>query len=138
MSNEYVSKVYEHINKVKENYKLLTGNVLYGHDETSIYLIERPSRNTSEAERLLYHQNNNQHHWQYWVLITDEGDLRPLDMPDCYVAEMVCDWAAKLNNDGNKLILYWCDLRKKIISTANTDKLISKYVDKLSKLLIKN
>lgn len=35
----------------------------------------------------LNHIHNNPHHWEYWVL-----DGEPLDMPDKYIKEMVCDW----------------------------------------------
>lgn len=40
-----------------------------------------------------YHQKRNKHHWQYWVLIYDNGRMEPLEMPDKYVREMVADWA---------------------------------------------
>lgn len=38
------------------------------------------------------HQKINKHHWQYWVLIMDKGDVVPLDMPDLYRREMLADW----------------------------------------------
>jgi len=45
----------------------------------------------------LKHQNRNKHHWQYWILITDDGKdwggkTRCLDIPDNYIKEMVADW----------------------------------------------
>lgn len=48
----------------------------------------------------LHHIHNNPHHWQYWVLIHDDGPidapngnkLMALDMPDEYILEMICDW----------------------------------------------
>lgn len=42
----------------------------------------------------LNHIHNNPHHWQHWVLINDnpeEGEIL-IDMPDCYIIEMICDW----------------------------------------------
>lgn len=39
-----------------------------------------------------YHQKHNRHHWQYWVLIKDSGELVPLPIPDRYLREMVGDW----------------------------------------------
>jgi hypothetical protein len=39
-----------------------------------------------------YHQKRGKHHWQYWVLIWDRGDLLPLEMPHRFVREMVADW----------------------------------------------
>lgn len=40
----------------------------------------------------LDHIHVNPHHWQYWVLIKDEGGLSPLEMRDEYILEMICDW----------------------------------------------
>ena len=37
------------------------------------------------------HQNE-KHHWQRWVVIGDDGSLRPIEMPKKYVREMVADW----------------------------------------------
>lgn len=37
------------------------------------------------------HQKNNPHHWQYWVLVNDEG-TKALKMPQSYIIEMLCDW----------------------------------------------
>lgn len=40
----------------------------------------------------LHHIHNNPHHWQYWVLLKDDGDIEVLDMPMNYIIEMICDW----------------------------------------------
>jgi hypothetical protein len=46
-----------------------------------------------EFERAwLHHQHHNPHHWQHWVLREDDGDTKPLRMPDKLVREMVADW----------------------------------------------
>lgn len=39
-----------------------------------------------------HHQKRNPHHWQYWILIKDEGDTYPLDMSIEAIIEMLCDW----------------------------------------------
>ena len=42
----------------------------------------------------LLHIHRNPHHWQHWVLINDdpeEGE-NVLEMPYCYILEMICDW----------------------------------------------
>lgn len=39
------------------------------------------------------HQKRNKHHYQYWVLLKDDGNELVLDMPHIYVMEMVADWA---------------------------------------------
>lgn len=40
----------------------------------------------------LFHQRRNKHHWQYWVLHKDSGEIVPMVMPEKYVREMVADW----------------------------------------------
>ena len=40
----------------------------------------------------LKHQHRNKHHWQYWVLVSDHGVSKALEMPRRYVLEMVADW----------------------------------------------
>lgn len=41
----------------------------------------------------LRHQHRNDHHWQHWVLIQDDGEVFVLEMPLNATLEMVCDWA---------------------------------------------
>jgi len=38
------------------------------------------------------HEKMHKHHWQYWVLIMDTGDVVPLEMPDRHRREMLADW----------------------------------------------
>lgn len=40
----------------------------------------------------LKHIHRNPHHWQYWLLQEDDGDLKRLPMPKKYIKEMVADW----------------------------------------------
>lgn len=40
----------------------------------------------------LHHQRKNKHHWQFWVLIFDDGGIRALAMPDQFILEMIADW----------------------------------------------
>jgi hypothetical protein len=39
-----------------------------------------------------HHQKANPHHWQYWVLLMDDGGIVTLPMPDRFLREMVADW----------------------------------------------
>ncbi len=39
-----------------------------------------------------HHQKSNPHHWQYWLLQKDSGELRILEMPERKIIEMLCDW----------------------------------------------
>jgi len=39
-----------------------------------------------------HHLKWNKHHWQYWVLILDDGGSICLPIPEKYIREMVADW----------------------------------------------
>lgn len=39
-----------------------------------------------------HHWHRNPHHWEHWLAITYDGELRPMLMPETYVREMVADW----------------------------------------------
>lgn len=54
------------------------------------------------------HQKRNKHHWQYWVLIYDDGSIHPLPMPDRYIREMVADWVGAGRAITGKIdVAYW-------------------------------
>lgn len=38
------------------------------------------------------HQKSNKHHYQYWVILWDRGDIEPLPMPWKHILCMVADW----------------------------------------------
>lgn len=38
------------------------------------------------------HQKRNKHHYQYYVILWDRGEMEPLPMPRRYLMEMVADW----------------------------------------------
>lgn len=38
------------------------------------------------------HKHRNEHHWQYWVSINDNGEVSAIPIPKKIVEEMVCDW----------------------------------------------
>lgn len=40
----------------------------------------------------LRHIHRNDHHWQFWVLREDSGNVKCLEMPEAAVREMVADW----------------------------------------------
>lgn len=50
----------------------------------------------------LHHQKLNPHHWQYWLLPRDDGSMQPLEIPEKYVKEMICDWWGASMAYGNK------------------------------------
>lgn len=40
----------------------------------------------------LHHQHYGPHHWQYWILRHDDGNVDALEMPERFAREMVADW----------------------------------------------
>lgn len=40
----------------------------------------------------LIHQKRGKHHWQHWMLTFDRGETKCLDMPTCFILEMLADW----------------------------------------------
>lgn len=100
----------------------------------------------------LMHIHRNPHHWQYWVLIHDDGadgdtrKLDPIDMPDNYILEMICDWWSfswkkHLENeesDGEDLkeIFEWYnEHRDSIILSSATRSKVEKLLDILEEKL---
>ena len=63
----------------------------------------------------LLHIHRNPHHWQYWILKNDDPSKSDIliDMPDCYIIEMVCDWwSFSWNKKDLYEIFKWYDNRK--------------------------
>ena len=74
----------------------------------------------------LHHIHHNPHHWQYWLLQEDEGEVKALEMPTQYVVEMISDWWAfswKANNL-YEIFDWYDDHKKKINVHKNTRELI--------------
>lgn len=41
----------------------------------------------------LHHQKlGGKHHWQYWVLVQDNGPMKAIEIPEKYRLEMIADW----------------------------------------------
>ena len=87
----------------------------------------------------LLHIHRNPHHWQYWVLINDapeEGEII-LEMPYCYVLEMICDWWSFSWQSGNLYEIFkWYEEHSKYIKLAQTTKITVEYIlDNMKKKL---
>ncbi len=62
----------------------------------------------------LHHIHKNPHHWQYWLLFEDEGNIKALEMPRQYVYEMIADWWAFSWRSGNlREIFDWYKAHKR-------------------------
>lgn len=40
----------------------------------------------------LLHQKRNDHHWQWWILLKDDGTIKVFPMSKDAIHEMICDW----------------------------------------------
>ena len=159
-SEEYYKYLEDHINNVKKAYSqfekiLLTKSDLtveeltdldnqienhdkskYEDDEFYPYLHHFYPSNAGKNNEELYdkawnhHQKCNPHHWQYWILIRDEGKLEPLPMPENYVIEMLCDWQSfSYKNPESTAWKWYNDNKDKMILHNDTIKLIKKYIE---------
>ena len=92
-------------------FKLLKKQKTFNSDEiTELHDLERKVYNIKRSFDYAWckHQKKNPHHWQYWVLINDDGTLRPLEMPLVYRIEMYCDWfSAGMTINGYDNTLNW-------------------------------
>ncbi len=63
----------------------------------------------------LYHARRNKHHWQWWVLVYDEGDIKPQPMPERYWREMIADWRGAGRAQGTPDTKAWYMAHRDII-----------------------
>lgn len=69
----------------------------------------------------LQHIHLNPHHHQHWVLVRDEGELVPLDMPIPYICEMLCDWHSfTLRDPKSTAYKWWTDNKQNMTLSDNT------------------
>lgn len=40
----------------------------------------------------LFHQKTQKHHWQFWILQEDDGNIKHIPMDEQYWKEMIVDW----------------------------------------------
>lgn len=88
----------------------------------------------------LHHIHNNPHHWQYWVLLKDDGDIEVLDMPTNYIIEMICDWWSFSWNDGDLFEIFnWYGANKDIIKLSTWTKItVENILDMMKTILEAN
>ena len=69
----------------------------------------------------LEHIHRNPHHWQHWVLISEDSDDGEIimDMPYQYIIEMICDWWTFSWRKGNLYEIFdWYDKHKDYIKLS--------------------
>jgi hypothetical protein len=70
---------------------------------------DRPPELVAAFDRAwLHHIHKGPHHWQYWLLHEDNGNLKRLEIPLKYEKEMLADWiGAGLAITGKRDIEDW-------------------------------
>lgn len=160
MSSEYLEYLNNHVTNVKnafewmkihlfdkldieENYIDYTAKIIQYHDASKysyedeffqymnyFYDEERDKWLTEFNYAWLHHIHNNPHHWQYWVLYEDKENTA-LDMPLCYIIEMVCDWWSfswRLNNL-YEIFNWYKNHQDKILMSKTTKLLVENILD---------
>lgn len=80
----------------------------------------------------LLHQKRNPHHWQYWILVHDEGEAEPLQMPISEICNMVCDWHSFSKRDPKSTAYSWYQKNKdNMILDDTTRSYVEFFVDYL-------
>ena len=89
----------------------------------------------------LYHIHENQHYWQYWVLINDdpnEGEII-LDMPYNYIIEMILDWwsFSWKSNNLYEIFSWYEEHKKTMILNENTKIIVESILKDMKEILDK-
>ena len=50
----------------------------------------------------LLHQRRHKHHWQWWVFIGKNGEVKSMEMQDKYRREMLADWRGACKAQGRQ------------------------------------
>lgn len=105
-----------------------------GKDEDDIEVID-----SAFDYAWLHHIHYNPHHWQYWVLIYDEGNTnyKALEMPPEFVLEMIADWwSFSWKNENLYEIFDWYGKhREKMILHAKTRKAVEDILKEIREIL---
>ena len=89
----------------------------------------------------LHHQRLNLHHWESWCQVTHTGEfpaLRPIQMPEKYVREMVADWwAAGRGYEGRwKLPEWYAENKNKIRLHPTTRRRVEELIDQTTRFFL--
>lgn len=78
----------------------------------------------------LFHIHQNRHHWQFWVLMHDSGEKEPIDMPEEYIIEMICDWSSfQYMYEGSTANKWYFDNKDKMLLSDKTREILEKYLE---------
>lgn len=162
MSWEYDNYLQEHIENVQKGFFWMQehlpdlildefdySNILYHHDDSKrqqeeyraydayFYGGNRSYQVMQEFNYAwLHHIHHNPHHWQYWILIAEEG-TKALDIPYPYIIEMICDWWSFSWKTGNLYAIFdWYDAHKeRMILSTKTRTTVEDILSKIKEVL---
>lgn len=110
------------------------------YDAYDKYLFDPHSDSTERDYRYakLEHYNTNTHHWQYWILRDESGNII-LDMPYECIIEMICDWWSYSWQCGDlfQIFDWYEEHKKKIKLSKRTRDTVEDILNKLEAKLIK-
>lgn len=118
----------------------------YANGKYSPNANERKDKGYSSA--WLHHKGRNKHHCEYWFdFSNEEGKYVPVEMPDRYIAESVCDRIAASKNYNRKnfnrqfVLDYFLKEKDRLVMHQKTkekmQKLLELYVEKGEKFIFK-
>lgn len=101
------------------------------------YGVRTPDVNREFDYAWLHHIHNNDHHWNYWVIVDGVGDIKALDMPYDCIIEMVCDhWSFSWSKNNLYEIFDWYRQHKSsMIMSDKTRKTYEYILDKIKGVL---
>jgi len=81
-------------------------------------------------EAWLHHENTNPHHPEYWIM-RDDNEIKTLDMPPLYIAEMLLDWQAMSYKFDSSIVDYYNTQGKNKPFSPTTSAEVKRAIDKV-------
>ena len=172
MSKEYDEYLKSHIDSVRQAGEWMAKNLSYfkeapasfrnnflgnvmRHDKSKYYSCEYDAydayfygKKDEDAfnRAWLHHIHVNEHHWQHWLLMNDDGKYRDpdkviaLEMPEIFVFEMIADWWSFSWKCGNlNEIFNWYEEHKdNVILHEKTRRRVEDILDEMKTILSSN
>lgn len=87
----------------------------------------------------LMHMHRNPHHWQYWVLTSDNAGEpeRYIEMPLPYIFEMICDWwsFSWRSGDLTEIFKWWDEHKDHIRLHKKSRRTVEKILEEMKKAM---
>ena len=97
------------------------------YNNTTFY---EAGQNAAFDRAWLRHIHRNPHHWQYWILSEDKGDVKLLPMTPRYREELLCDWkgAGKAQRNPDSVAQWYWKNKSKMKFHPETEKWIEENI----------